>query len=261
VIEEHEEQIEKQMLVGERRTKAMYVKDDPLDSLADKILRNIERIDDNIGTRMEEMDQDAVRYMKELAQRNAQWSMRLKEVDAKITRSARSKSTVVWNERMAQKDLNENYEPVYSTNDYPEAEVWDAGSTDVEGTPQNQQGEMIEIVEEVQRKPRRRTQTAKQQPRKKPQSKKQSRQQSRTSQQAKARPQPQARERTVREAKETQYRKQKTQSYQPAISATKTATASSGTQQKIYPCPSCQKPLTYYDKYQRWWCRSCKKWR
>ena len=26
-------------------------------------------------------------------------------------------------------------------------------------------------------------------------------------------------------------------------------------------CPVCGNPLVWYEKYQRWWCRKCKKWR
>ena len=230
VIEEQEEMMQTMMINQEKRTQVMYLKDDQLDLLADKIARNIERIDGKIGKRMEEMDQDAVRYMKELARRNAQWSMRLNEVEKKMASSARLKSTGVWNERMAQKDVSKNYEPVYSTNDNGGVGVWDGDSDVVEGTPPRQQNEIIEIVEEVQ---------------------------SQVKQQAQGR----GGERTGREVRETEYRNQKTHSYQQAARTTRTATVSTGAQQKSYPCPSCQKPLTYYDKYQRWWCRSCKKWR
>lgn len=92
--------------------------------------------------------------------------------------------------------------------------------------------------------------------------------------QRKKRP-PQTQRKPVQQKRPPQYKVQVTQSGRATPQATTTTTTgmtgpaattmkstpTRGSGPKSYPCPTCQNSLVYYDKYQRWWCRSCKKWR
>lgn len=244
VIEEQERQLEKYMREEEIKTESLYLKQDLMEALDEKLQESIRGIDTNIGNKMEEMDQKTDQYMVDLARRNAHWKDRLQEVGANITHHARSTGGDHWEERSVQKGINENYKSTYTSD---KEEIWDdEEAIVVEGTPAADQDEIIEIVEEkVRSKPQRKSSTRKQVRKEETQE----RTPGRTQQQVK-KPQ----------YKRQQYTKHTTQTRQATSQRAQSTTSRGGTLES-YPCPSCQKPLVYYDKYQRWWCRSCKKWR
>lgn len=265
VLEDQEKEIEERQEFEAERTDSFYLKKDPLEPLDEKIRANLQRIDSNIAARSNLLDKKTDEYMGDLAKRNAEWNNRLKAVGTTLTQSSRLKGSASWNERMEQKRVNRDYQSTYT--DAATVEVWDDDQDIIldENVPGDQKiEEAIEIEAES------RPQQTSQRPGKgksvqyQGSQKQRDRQAVRTQNEKRIQDQERAKRKErskPRYTTSTSTTQQQTRKEVPTARArTATATTTTATH-KTYPCPGCQKPLIYYDKYKRWWCRSCKKWR
>lgn len=284
VIEAQEEQIREKEEFEQQRTDNLYNREDRLDTIDAKIRQNIERIDSSIKKRIDGMERKTDEYMEDLAKRNAQWSSRLNAVGTDLAAETRSKASEYWTERQEQKRISKEYESEYTKGG--REEVWDDDSTIIVDSPatavqdSDEIMEAIELKQPVKKQQRRKTSHAPK-PRNVPakskkairaqrmklaQEQQQSRQDKHEAQQQSRQKQYQERQQSRKEQRvqapkqkiHPQYTTTLKQETRPQV---RTAAKKAATTHKSYPCPTCQKPLIYYDKYKRWWCRSCKKWR
>jgi hypothetical protein len=288
IVEDQEKQMEAQQEEEDQRMKNLYEREDPMEGIDERLQQSIQRTDDMMGQRMAVMDRRTDEYMKELAIRNAQWTTRMKQINRNIARFAREKGDVSWDERQDQKEGNRDYVPSYS---YVEAEgeiVLDAqvpeavavsGSSGQEGWEEMTPGEQQRFIRMEQQRIRKRKQQqakAKKRPaKKKTTSKPGSRrppQKAKTVGQTARKPSP--KKKTEKPTARKPVPKKRPE-YKVGISQARQRSTVAGTSTdrsakaapkrtsgpKSYPCPTCQNPLAFYDKYQRWWCRTCKKWR
>lgn len=262
VVEEQEEKLRLLQQDQDRRMQRLYEKRNQMDTLDEELQKLIQKTDERMGERLVVMDNKTDDYMKDLARRNAQWSTRLKEVDKNITHSARAKGNVIWDERLGQKEINKDYQPSYTHTETESEVLWDAEAIVVEEGSQGSEEALIEVMAEEATGEKQQERMRKSSPSQRPV-------------QRKKRP-PQTQRKPVQQKRPPQYKVQVTQSGRATPQATTTTTTgmtgpaattmkstpTRGSGPKIYPpCPTCQNSLVYYDKYQRWWCRSCKKWR
>jgi len=270
-IEDQEKMLDDLMQKEDELTERFFLKEDRMDLLDRKLQRKIRRLDGMLGKRLEEMDRRTDDYMKELAEKNAQWRNRLESLGLSIARHATEGGKEHREERIEQKYKNRYYEPEYTDTEEAGGDIWDEAGTPAgsetgqvseeeiviidEGPEKESDEEMIEERGEVPRKvvarkPQHRPPQRKVVPKK---TKAASGEIQRSSKMAPAYAHKAAYLETQRAAQRRSSRtvvqpKQVRQVQQPPKMVS-------------YPCPACKKPLIFYDKYQRWWCRSCKKWR
>lgn len=251
VVEAQEEKLRLLQQDQDRRMQRLYEKENQMDTLDEELQKLIQKTDEKMGEWLVVMDNKTDDYMKDLARRNAQWSYRLKEVDKNITHSARAKSNVIWEERQGQKEINKDYQPSHTLRETEGEVPGDAEAIVVEEGPQGSGGAVVEVRGEkiIADAPQVQEQIRKSSPSQRPV-------------QRKKRP-PQTQRKPVQQKRTPQYKVQVPQAGKatPQTIQPTQSTPSRGSGPKSYPCPTCQNDLVYYDKYQRWWCRSCKKWR
>ncbi len=237
-IEEQEQRLERLSAKEEDKTERLYSMEDLMETLDARLLERIEQIDTNIGERIELMDRKTDEYMEELAKSNAQWRNRLRGLNTSLASHAREATGDRWEERGAQREKNRHYrygEPVRG-----EEVIWEEGVVEEEKRPA---GAVDEEIAETRLRVKRV---------KKPRD---------------TEPIPKEGQKTRTTPKGAEYyRKQPSPDARKPPSAPKaTRPPVSGTSPRpsgaSYSCPVCRNSLVFYDKYQRWWCRTCKKWR
>ena len=250
LIEGQENELDKLQDNQEMRTERLYLKKDQLDPIEEKLERRLDVIDSNMFKRISQLDKKTDDYMDELARRNARWKNQLEDIGTNLAKRAENAHQDHADERKEQKVINRDYRPQYS--DAEAQEVWDAGDiSPMDNIAKKQQRTIPEAHYPAQKiptggspRPRARSKAHREQIFQKHnggsgQVQRQSQEQGRAVSKQKA---------SSNQSRGGQGRKQVSQ-----------PNPTPGQAQE-YPCPVCQKPLFYHEKFRRWWCRSCKKW-